>query len=320
MYRYACASLLAACVALPASPALSAERYPQKPVRLLIPFAPGGGTDILARAVSDKLSAALGTSIVIENRPGAGSTLGGGLVARAAPDGYTFLFTSASYTFAPNFYRDLPYDPLKDFKPVTMFGSSPSILIVHPSLPAKSVKELLALARKRPGDIYYASAGRGSNIHLTTELFLYMAKIKLTQVPYKGGGPAQIAVMSGEAQMVMPAISSPLPFVKSGRLRALGVSSKKRSVLLPDVPTIDESGVPGYIKTAWFALFAPAAVPEPIIDRVYQAVVKVLKDPEIVRRLAADGTVPEGQPPEEFSAFVRDELAQWAKLIRDMKL
>ena len=320
MIRVACASLFATLVALPALPAVAADKYPEKPIRILIPFAPGGGTDVLARAVSDKLTEALGASIIIDNRPGAGGTLGTALVARAAPDGYMFLFTSASYTFAPNFYRDLPYDPVKDFKPVTMFGSSPNVLAVHPSLPVKSVKEFLALARKRPGDIYYGSAGRGSNIHLTTALFLYMAKINLTQVPYKGGGPAQIALMSGEVQMLLPSISSALPCVKSGRMRALGVTSKKRAPLLPNVPTIDESGVPGYVKSGWYALFAPAAVPEPIINRVYEAVSKVLKDPEIVKRISADGTTAEGQPPREFEAFVHSELAQWAKLIRDMKL
>lgn len=320
MFRIAFALLFVTATALLAPLAVAADGYPQRPIRLLIPFSPGGGTDLLARAVSEKLTEALGASIVIDNRPGAGGTLGTALVARAAPDGYTFLFTSASYTFAPNFYRDLPYDPVKDFRPITMFGSSPSILVVHPSLPVKSVRELLALARKRPGEIDYGSAGRGSNIHLTTELFLYMAKIKLTQVPYKGGGPAQIALMSGEVQVLLPGFQSAFPFVKSGRMRALGVSSKKRAPLLPDVPTIDESGVPGYVKSAWFALFAPAAVPESIITRVYQAVAKVLKDPDIVKRLAAEGTFAEGQPPAEFDAFVRSELAAWGKLIREMKL
>ena len=319
MFRIACASLFAALIALLAPPAVAADVYPQKPIRLLIPFAPGGGTDVLARAVSDKLTQALGTSVVIDNRPGAAGTLGTALVTQAAPDGYTFLFTSASYTFNPNFYKT-SYDPVKDLKPVTMFGSSPNLLVVHPSLPVKSVKELLALARKRPGDINTAHAGRGSNIHLTTALFLHMAKIKVTMVPYKGRGPSQIAVMSGESQMLIPSISSSLPFVKSGRLRALGVTSKKRVPLLPDVPTIDESGVPGYVKTGWYALFAPAAVPEPIINRVYEAVSRVLKDPEIVRRLTADGTTPEGQPPREFAAFVHSEIAQWVKLIREMKL
>lgn len=317
MLRFTYASLLAAIVALFAPSAAAA--YPEKPVRLLIPFSPGGGTDVLARAVSDKLSAALGATVVIDNRPGASGTLGSALVAQAAPDGYTFLFTSASYTFNPNFYK-LTYDPVKDFKPVTMFGSSPNLLIVHPSLPVKSVKDLLALARKRPGDIFAGHAGRGSNIHLTTALFLHKAKIKVTEVPYKGGGPSQIAVMSGEIQMLLPSISSALPFVKSGRMRALGVSSKKRVPLLPNVPTIDESGVPGYVKVGWYALFAPAAVPEPIINHVYQAVSKVLKDPVIVKRIGADGTTAEGQPPREFEAFVHSELEEWAKLIREMKL
>jgi tripartite-type tricarboxylate transporter receptor subunit TctC len=301
-------------------PAAAADAYPQKPIRLVVPFSPGGGTDLLARAVSDRLTEVLGVSVIIDNRAGAGSTIGTAMVARAVPDGYTYLFTSASYTFAPNFYRDLPYDPIKDFKPITMFGSLPNVLVVHPSMPVKSVKELLALARKRPGEIHYGSAGRGSNVHLTTELFLYMAGIKMTQVPYKGMGPAQIGVVSGEVQVLLPAFQSIYPFVKSGQVRAIAVTTKQRSPLLPDLPTIDESGVPGYDKSAWFGLFAPAAVPGPIVSRMYQAVAKVLTDPEIVKRLAAEGAVARGQPPAEFDAFVRAELASWAKLIREMKL
>lgn len=320
MFRIARASLFAALITLPLPSALAAEKYPQKPIRLVVPFAPGGGTDLLARAVSDKIAEVLGTTLIVDNRPGAGGTLGAALVARAAPDGYTFLFTSASYTFAPNFYRDLPYDPLKDFKPITMFGSSPNILVVHPSMPVKSVKELLALARRQPGEIYYGSAGRGSNVHLTTELFMYMAKIKLTQVPYKGAGPAQIALMSGEVQVLLPGFQSAFPFVKSDRMRALAVTTKQRSPLLPDLPTIDESGVRGYDKSAWFALFAPAAVPEPVVTRVYQAVARVLKNPDIAKRLAAEGATAGGQPPAEFDAFVRSELATWRKLIQEMKL
>jgi tripartite-type tricarboxylate transporter receptor subunit TctC len=317
MFRIAAALLCAAMAHVPAASA--ADAYPQKPIRIIVPFAPGGGTDILARAVSDKLSQTLGTSMVIENRSGAAGTIGSALVAQAPPDGYTFLFTSASFTFNPNFYKTA-YDPVRDLKPVTMFGSSPNLLVVHPSVPVKNVRQLIALARSRPGDINTAHAGRGSNIYVTTALFLHMAKIKVTMVPYKGGGPSQIAVMSGEAQMLIPSISSSVPFVKTGKLRALGVTSKKRAPLLPDLPTIDESGVPGYVKVGWYALFAPAAVPEPIIDRVYQAVLSVLKDAEIQRRLAADGTTPEGQPPSEFTAFVHSELKEWAKLIRDMKL
>ncbi|MGH8662054.1 MAG: tripartite tricarboxylate transporter substrate binding protein [Burkholderiales bacterium] len=320
MFRIARASLFAVVIALSAHSAVAAEKYPQKPIRLVVPFAPGGGTDLLARAVSDRLTQVLGAAIIVDNRAGAGSTIGTALAARAAPDGYTFLFTSASYTFAPNFYRDLPYDPIKDFKPITMFGSLPNVLVVHPSMPVKSVKELLALARKRPGEIHYGSAGHGSNVHLTTELFLYMANIKMTQVPYKGMGPAQIGLVSGEVQVLLPAFQSIFPFVKSGQVRALAVTTKQRSPLLPDLPTLDEAGVPGYDKSAWFGLFAPAAVPEPIISRIYEAVAKVLKDPEIVKRLAAEGAVARGEPPAEFDAFVRSELAQWAKLIREMKL
>ncbi|OGA43147.1 MAG: hypothetical protein A3G24_23745 [Betaproteobacteria bacterium RIFCSPLOWO2_12_FULL_62_13] len=320
MFRIACAALFAILIVLPARPAVAAEAYPQKPVRLVIPFSPGGGTDVLARALSVKLEEALGASVVLDNRPGAGGTLGAGVVARAAPDGYTLLFTSASYTFAPSLYKDLPYDPLKDFKPITIFGSTPNILVVHPSLPVKSLGEFLVLARRRPGEIHYGSGGHGSNIHLTTALFTYMAKINLVHVPYKGGGTAQIAVMSGEIQMLMAGFQSALPFVQSGRMRALAVTTKQRSPALPDLPTIDEAGVPGYDKAAWFALFAPAAVPESIITRLYQAAIKVLKDPDVVKRLAAEGAVAGGNSPAEFDAFVRSEMAAWAKLIREMKL
>ena len=320
MFRIARVLLCAIPIALPAAPALAAEGYPQKPVRLVVPFAPGGVTDLLARAVSEKLGEALGATVVIDNRPGAGGTIGAALAARAAPDGYTFLFTSASYTFTPSLYKDLPYDPLKDFKPVTIFGSAPNFLVVHPSMPVSSVREFIALARKRPGEILFGSGGHGSNIHLTMELFAHMAKIRLAHVPYKGAGPAQVALMSGEVQALMPGSLSVLPFVRSGQIRPLAVTTRQRTPLLPDLPTIDEAGVPGYDKAGWFALFAPAAVPDPIVDHVYQVAAKVLKNPDVVKRLAAEGAVTGGNPPAEFSAFVRSEIAEWAKLIREMKL
>ena len=320
MVRTACASLFAILITLSTAPTLAAEGYPQQPIRLIIPFSPGGATDVLARTLSDKLEGVLGANIIIDNRGGAGGTLGTAVVARAAPDGYTLLFTSPSYTFTPSIYKDLPYDPLKDFKPVTVIASIPNVLVVHPSMPVNSVRQLMALARKHPGEIGFGSGGRGSNIHLTTELFAYMAKIKLQHVPYKGGGPAQIAVMSGEVQMMMAGVASASHFIKSGRMRALAVTSKKRSPALPDLPTIDESGVPGYVKEFWAGLFAPAGVPEPIIARVYQAAVEVLKNPEIVKRLAAQGATPVGDPPAEFDAFVRDEIVTWRKLIHEMKL
>jgi tripartite-type tricarboxylate transporter receptor subunit TctC len=320
MFRIACASLFAVLFALPAPSALAAEGYPQRPIRLLIPFPPGGGTDVLARALQEKLEGALGTSVIIDNRGGAGGTVGCTIAARAAPDGYTFLFTSASYTFAPSLYKDLAYDAIKDFKPITMFASATLVLAVHPSMPVLSLKELLALARKRPGEIHYASAGVGSNIHMTTELFKYMAKINLVQVPYKGGGPATVGLISGEAQVLISSILSVIPHMRSGRMRALAVTTKERSPILPDLPTINEAGVPGYDKTVWFGLFAPAAVPEPTIKYVYQAAAKVLKDPATVKRLAVDGAVPVANPPDEFTAFVHAEISEWGKLIREMKL
>ncbi|HKA41907.1 MAG TPA: tripartite tricarboxylate transporter substrate binding protein [Burkholderiales bacterium] len=319
MFRIACASLCATLIALPA-PVAAADGYPQKPIRLVIPFSPGGGTDVLARALSDKLTEALGASLVIDTRPGAGGTLGSGIVARSDPDGYTFLFTSASHTYIPGIYKDLPYDPVKDFRSITMFASMPNLLVVHPSVPATSLKQLLALARKRPDAIYYASAGRGSNLHLTTELFLYMAKVRMLPVPYKGGGPAMIGLMSGEVHVMLPTIQSVMPFVKAGRMRALAVSTRQRAPTVPDLPTIDEAGVPGYDKVGWFGLFAPAAVPELVVSHIYHATAKVLKDPDVVKRLASEGAIAVGNPPAEFDAFVRAEIATWTKLIREMKL
>jgi tripartite-type tricarboxylate transporter receptor subunit TctC len=316
MFRITCASLFAIVAALPA---VAAAAYPDKPIRLIVPFSAGGATDVTARALSDKLSKNLGTTIVVDNRGGAGGTRGAALAAKADPDGYTLMMTSASYTFAPSIYKNLPYDPLKDFKAITMFTLIPNVLVVHPSMPVNSVRQLIALARKRPGEINYSSGGVGSNIHLSTALFAYKAKIKLGHVPYRGGGPGQIALMSGEVETMLPAITPALPFVKSGRMRALGVSTKKRSHVLPKVPTIMEAGVP-YEKSSWFALFAPAGVPQPIIDRVYQASVKALKDPAIVKSLAAQGALAVGNPTAEFDAFVRSEIIAWRKLIREMGL
>jgi tripartite-type tricarboxylate transporter receptor subunit TctC len=318
MNRVVSALLRAALLALPVPAVLAA--YPEKPVRILIPFPPGGGTDILARGLQDKLEAALGTSIIIDNRGGGGGTLGCTVASKAAPDGYTLLLTSASYSFAPGLYKDLAYDAVKDFKPITNFAQAPLVLAAHPSMPVRNTKELLALARKRPGEIHYSSAGRGSNIFMTTELFKYMAKINLTHVPYKGGGPAAVGLISGEVQVGFSGILTAIPLMKSGRMRGIAVSTRQRSPALPDLPTVDESGVPGYDKASWFGLFAPAAVPAPIIAHVYRAMAKVLKDPATVKRLATEGAVAIGNPPEEFGPFVHTEIAEWSKLIKEMKL
>ena len=320
MFRIGRTLLFAGCFALPGLPALAAA-YPEKPIRLIIPFSPGGGTDLLCRAIQPRLEKALGVGVIIDNRVGAGGTIGVTLASKAPPDGYTLLVTSASYTFAPGLYqKDLPYDAIKDFKPLSQLTQQPLILGVHPSMPVKNVKELIALAKKRPRDIHYGSAGIGSNLHMTTELFKYMAKINLVQVPYKGGGPVLVALITGEIQVGFMGVLSSKPFRKSGQVRGLAVTTKHRSPAVPDLPTIDESGVPGYDKGAWTGMFAPAQVPDPIINHVYQAVVKVMKDPEAVKRLADDGLVAAATSPQDFTTFIHSEITEWNKLIQEMKL
>jgi len=319
MNRITCVSLLAALFASSA-PSANAAGYPEKPIRLLVPFAPGGGTDLLARSLQDKLERALGVSVFVDNRTGAGGTIGFTLAARAAPDGYTFLVTSASFTFVPGLYRNLPFDAIQDFRPVSMITTQPLILGVHPSLPVKSVKELLALARKRPKDLFYGSAGVGSNLHMTTELFKYMAKINLVPVAYKGGGPALIGLITGEVQVGFMGVLSSKPFRTSGQVRPLAVTTKQRSPAVPELPTLDEAGVSGYDKGAWTGMFAPARVPDAVVDQMYEAIVKVMKDPDAVKRFADDGLVATASSPTEFAAFVRAEIAEWSKLVQEMKL
>lgn len=301
--------------------ALAAAAYPEKPVRLIVPFSAGGATDVLARALANSFEKTLGTNIIVDNRGGAGGTLGAGVAARTPPDGYTLMLTSPSYTFTPTIYgKKLPYDAYKDFTPITIMALIPHVVVVHPSLPVMNFEQFRALARKHPGEILFSSGGKGSNIHLSTELFSYQGGIKLLHVPYKGGGPGMIALMSGEVQVMLPAITPALPFIKSGRMRALAVTSKERSPALPDLPTLNESGLPGFDKAYWAGLFAPAGVPQPILDHIYQAAVKSLKDPQIVKWLNSQGARPVGIPPAEFQAFVREEIEAWRKLIRQMNL
>jgi tripartite-type tricarboxylate transporter receptor subunit TctC len=298
------------------APAL-AQKYPEKPIRLVIPFAPGGGTDVLARFMAVHLTDNLGVSMVIENRSGAGGTLGAEFAARAAPDGYTILFTSASYSFNPSLYSRLAYDPIKDFAPITLLAMVPHLVVVHPSMPVKNVRELLALARKRPGEIFYGSGGPGSSIHLAGALFVSMTKADMTHVPYKGGGPAMTGVLSGEAQVLFPTMQSAMPLVTAGRLRAIAISTDNRSPALPDLPTVAESGVPGYYATGWYGMLAPAGTPQAVIDRLHGAVVKVLGVPEIRKRLAMEGATAVGNTPAEFGKFIREEITKWRKIIRD---
>jgi tripartite-type tricarboxylate transporter receptor subunit TctC len=318
-FRIAIAAFWAAASAASTAPA-AAQKYPEKPVRVVIPFAPGGGTDVLARFLSTRLSESLGVGVVLENRAGAGGTLGTEIAARSAPDGHTLLFTSASHVFNPSLYAKPGYDSLRDFAPITLAAMVPHLVVVHPSLPARSAKDLIALAKSRPGEIFYGSGGTGSSVHLAAALFVSMAGVNMTHVPYKGGGPAMIGVMAGEASVLFPTMQSAMPHYKSGRLRAIGISTAKRSPAVPEVPAIAESGLPGYDATGWYGMLAPAGTPQPVIDRLHRDIVRILTDPQMKERLAVEGAVAVGNTPAQFDKFIRDETAKWSKIIRDLKI
>jgi tripartite-type tricarboxylate transporter receptor subunit TctC len=281
-----------------------------------VPSSPGGGTDITARIIAPKLSEYLGQQVVVENRAGAGTMIGGEVVARAASDGYTLLMGISTLAINPAMYKRVPYDALKDFAPISQVVSLPNTLVSHPSVPVKSVKELIALGRAHPGQINFASAGIGTSPHLSMELFLVMAKLKMMHVPYKGSGQGVVDVLAGHIALMMPSILTALPYAKDGRLRALGVTSAKRAPGAPDIPTIAEAGVPGYEATQWFGVLAPAGTSRDIVNRLHKEIVRVLQAPEIRQRLSADGADPVGSTPQEFAAYLRSETAKWADVIR----
>ena len=311
--------LVAAALLISAAPIVTAQQaYPARAIRLIVPSAPGGGTDITARILAPKLSEFMGQQVVVENRPGAGTMIGGDAVARAAPDGYTLLMGISTLAINPATYRKVPYDALKDFAPISQVVALPNLLVTHPSLPAKNVKELIAFARTRPGQINFASAGIGTNPHLSMELFLSMAGIRMVHVPYKGSGQGVIDVLAGHVPVMTPSILTGLPYVRNGRLRAMGVTSAKRAISAPDIPTIAEGGVLGYEATQWFGILAPAGAARAIVDRWHRETVRALKDPEVRDRLVADGADPIGSSPEEFAAYLRSETAKWAKVVKDV--
>ena len=312
--RLCCAAVaLAACVA-----AAHAQSYPVRPVRLIIPFSPGGAADVPGRILADRMTHALGQQLVIENRPGAGSTIGAEAAAKAAPDGYTLFMISNTHFVSAALYKKLNYDSLNDYTPITQATSAPNILIVHPSLPAKNVKELIALARARPGDINYASSGNGSTQHLTGALFCKMAGINMTHIPYRGSGPVTADLLAGQVQVGFPGIAGMLPHIKSGRLRALGVTSAKRSPELPDVPTIAEAGVKGYEMVAWFGIAGPKGLSREIQTRLHGEVTKILKTPDMHKSLRAVGQeVAFQERPEQFYDFMKIEAAKWAKVVQE---
>jgi tripartite-type tricarboxylate transporter receptor subunit TctC len=295
-----------------------AAGYPDHPVRLVVPSPPGGGTDATSRMIVPKLSEILGQQIVVDNRGGASGNIGAELVARAAADGYTLLATIASHTINPALMKKVPYDLERDFAPISLTVKLPNVLISNPSLPAKTVKELIAFARARPGQLQYASAGVGSMPHLMMELFLNTTKLKMIHVPYKGAGPAFVDVIAGHVSLMAGNILSALPHIKSGRVRAYGVTSAKRATGAPDIPTLAEAGVPGYEAVQWFGLLAPAGTPREIVIRLHAGVVQVLQDPAVRKRFLDDGAEPSPSgSPEEFAAFMRSETIKWAKVIKD---
>ncbi len=290
--------------------------YPTKPIRMIVAVPPGGPADTLARLVAPKLTESLGHTVVIDNRPGANGIIAYETTARAAPDGYTFTAVAAGVVINASLYGKVPYDPLKDFAPITLGITVPNILVVHPSVSATSVKDLIALAKARPGTLAFASAGNGTSGHLALEVFRMAAGIDVTHVPYKGGGPALAEVVAGQVQALFSIALAATPQIKAGRLRALGVTSQKRSSVAPELPTIAEAGFPGFEVIGWFGWLAPAATPRPIVNRLNAELVRALKVPEVRDRLLAQSTEPVGNSPQEFAAFMRSEHEKWSRVIR----
>jgi tripartite-type tricarboxylate transporter receptor subunit TctC len=304
------------CVAVVVCHATHAQQYPARPVRLIVPYPPGGGTDTLARVVSQKLSETLGQQVVMDNRPGAGANIGMELAARSAPDGYTLVLATISNAISTSLYSRLNYDLVRDFAPVTLLATTPHLLAVHPSLPVGSVKDLIALAKARPGQLVYSSAGSGTPTHLAGELFDYMAGVNMTHVPYKGGGPSVVALLGGEVTASFATMPSVLPHVKSGKLRGVAVTTSRRSPSAPNLPTVAESGLPGFDMGSWYGLMAPAGTPAAVVSHLNAETIKVLKLADVKQRLDNSGFDALVSTPEEYAAYTRTEIDKWAKIVK----
>jgi len=296
---------------------LAQSAYPDKSIRFVVPYPPGGGTDVIARIVQDRLRAALGQSIVIDNRGGAGGSIGTEVVARSAPDGYTVLFTLSSHTINPAIFSKLSFDTARDFEPVGIVCSLPQILVANPQFPANTVQQLIAMAKEKPGSLAYASVGNGSPGHLAGEMMKIRTGTQLTHIPYRGGGPAVTDVVSGQVPLLWVSIPAAAQFVKQKQLKALAVSTLKRSAAFPDVPTMQESGISDFEVDSWYAMFVPAKTPRAVVDRLNAALNTVLNEPEIRERLLAQGSEAVGGTPEQLGAIVNAELPKWAKLVKD---
>ena len=308
---------LGACALALSPESFAQQAYPAKPVRLIIPYAAGGPVDSMGRLLAPRLVDLWGQQIVIDNRAGANSIVGCEVAARSAPDGYNLVLVSASFTVNATLYPKLPFDPLRDFTPITLVASGPGLLVTHASLPARNLKELIALAKSKPGALSYGSAGSGApTSHLGMELLKVTAGIDIVHVPYKSMAPALVDILGGQVQMGMPTINAVLPHIKSGRLRAIGVSSLHRSPTAPDVPTLAEAGMPGYEAINWFAILGPHGVPAAIADKIHADTAEVLKSPELRERIGAAGMEPKSIPPSELAAYIKSEIVKWGKAVK----
>jgi tripartite-type tricarboxylate transporter receptor subunit TctC len=309
--------LTAAGFLLALTAAAAAQDYPTKPVRLIIPFPPGGSNDVVGRLIATKLGEQLGKQVVVENRAGAGGTIGTELAAKAAPDGYTLQIVSIAHAVNPWLYGKLPYDPIKSFTPIAILASGPNVLAINPTLPVNSVKELVALAKQKPGELQYASAGVGSFQHLGGELFKLEAGVNMLHVPFKGGGPAMIDVIGGHTRLLFSSLVQTTPHIRTGKLKALGVGGAKRSPVLPDVPTIAEAGVPSYEAVNWWGLVAPAGTPAPIIARLHKAVQEVQNAPDVQKQFDSEGAEIVRMSPAEFGDFMEKQMARWGRVVKE---
>ena len=316
--RLALATLATAAAAALLPLAANAQAYPSKPITIIVPFSAGGTTDILARVVGQALTAELGQSVIIDNRAGAGGNIGGQLAARSQADGYTlFMGTVGTHAINESLYKKMPFDPIKDFAPLSRVANVPNLLVAHPSQPFKTVPEMIAYAKANPGKINFGSSGSGSSIHLSGELFKSMAKVDMVHIPYKGSAPAVNDLLGNQIAIMFDNMPSAIQHVKGGKLRALAVTTSKRSPALPDVPTIAEAGVPGYEATSWFGLFAPAATPAPIVAKLNKAIVKVLGQADVKQKIADQGGEIVAETPAQFAAFIKAETVKWGKVVKD---
>lgn len=303
-----------------ATPALAQDAYPSRPVRIVVPFSPGGAADIMSRLLAERLTAKLGQTVIVENKPGGGTMIASDYVARAAPDGYTLLMAASSLGIAPSTYAKVNYDPIKDFTPVSQVASVVHVLEVHPSIPAKNVGELIAYLKANPGKVSYGSVGAGSSTHLEAELFNSMAGVQMAHIPYKGSAPALNDLVAGRIQVMFDAWASSGPFVKDGKLRALAVTTTKPSASVPDLPTVAASGLPGYSAMPWLGLVAPANTPAPVVDKLYTNLAQILQQPDVKAQFVGLGLDIIGSDPRAFAAFIRQDVSTWAKVARDSNI